>query len=62
MASNVDANVTFLNLMDARELPGEFVAAIRKIDYTSPSLKINVALSELVSRWTMSRHNTNSSR
>jgi phytoene dehydrogenase-like protein len=47
VASNADANVTFLKLMDARELPSEFVESIRKIDYTSPSLKINVALSEL---------------
>jgi len=47
VASNADANVTFLKLMDARELPSEFVESIHKIDYTSPSLKINVALSEL---------------
>jgi phytoene dehydrogenase-like protein len=47
VASNADANVTFLKLLDAKELPAEFVAAIRRIDYTSPTLKINVALSEL---------------
>jgi phytoene dehydrogenase-like protein len=47
VASNADANVTFFKLMDARELPNDFVEALRKIDYNSPSLKINVALSEL---------------
>jgi phytoene dehydrogenase-like protein len=47
VASGADANVTFLKLMDPAELPGEFVEAVRRIDYTSPSLKINVALSEL---------------
>ncbi len=47
VASNADANVTFLKLMDAKELPEDFVTAVRAIDYNSPSLKINVALSEL---------------
>jgi phytoene dehydrogenase-like protein len=47
VASNADANVTFLKLMDTKELPEDFVQAVRAIDYTSPSLKINVALSEL---------------
>jgi len=47
VASNADAAVTFLKLIDPTELPAEFVAAVRAIDYTSPSVKINVALSEL---------------
>ena len=47
VASNADAAVTFLKLVDQTELPAEFVAAVRSIDYSSPSLKINVALSEL---------------
>ena len=47
VASNADAHVTFLKLMDTRELPEDFVETVRHIDYTSPSLKINVALSEL---------------
>lgn len=47
VVSNADAHVTFLRLLDAKELPPEFVEAVRHIDYTSPSLKINVALSEL---------------
>jgi phytoene dehydrogenase-like protein len=47
VASNADAHVTFLKLMDSSTLPADFVAAVRAIDYTSPSLKINVALSEL---------------
>jgi phytoene dehydrogenase-like protein len=47
IASNADANVTFLRLIDPKELPADFVQAVRAIDYTSPSLKINVALSEV---------------
>jgi phytoene dehydrogenase-like protein len=47
VASNADAHVTFLRLIDPDELPDEFLAAVRHIDYTSPSLKINVALSEV---------------
>jgi phytoene dehydrogenase-like protein len=47
VVSNADANVTFLKLLEPRELPPDFVEAVRGIDYTSPSLKINVALAEL---------------
>jgi phytoene dehydrogenase-like protein len=47
VASNADANVTFLKLIDAGELPEDFLTAVRNIDYNSGSLKINVALSEL---------------
>src|SRR3954467_5166862 len=47
VASNADANVTFLKLADPKELPPEFVAAIKAIDYSSASLKLNVLMSEL---------------
>ncbi len=47
VASSADAHVTFLKLVDPKELPEEFVAAVRAIDYSSASFKINVALSEL---------------
>jgi phytoene dehydrogenase-like protein len=47
VASGADAQVTFLKLMDAGDLPAEFVEAVRHIDYASASCKINVALSEL---------------
>jgi phytoene dehydrogenase-like protein len=46
VASCADANVTFLKLLDTAELPPEFVSAIKKIDYSSATVKINVALSE----------------
>jgi phytoene dehydrogenase-like protein len=49
VASNADAHVTFLRLLDRRELPPEFVAAVERIGYESASLKINIALSELPS-------------
>jgi phytoene dehydrogenase-like protein len=47
VASNADANITFLKLTDPKELPPEFVASIKAIDYSSASLKLNVLLSEL---------------
>jgi phytoene dehydrogenase-like protein len=49
VASNADAHVTFLKLTAAADLPAEFVEAVRAIDYSSPTLKINLALSELPS-------------
>jgi phytoene dehydrogenase-like protein len=49
VASNADARVTFLRLLDARALPGDFVAAVERIGYESASLKINVALAEVPS-------------
>ncbi len=47
VASNADANVTFNRLVGAEHLQGTFREAINSIDYSSASLKINVALSEL---------------
>jgi len=47
VASSADANVTFLKLMSNGDLPADFVEAVRHIDYSSASCKINIALSEL---------------
>jgi phytoene dehydrogenase-like protein len=47
VASGADANVTFLKLLQGSDLPPEFVDAVRHIDYSSASLKINISLSEL---------------
>jgi len=47
IASNLDPHLTFTRLLDARQLPTDFVQAIGRIGYDSASLKINVALSEL---------------
>jgi phytoene dehydrogenase-like protein len=47
VASNADCHVTFTRLLDPKLLPDDFAAAIGRIDYSSASLKINVALSEL---------------
>jgi phytoene dehydrogenase-like protein len=47
VASNADSHVTFNKLMDSRLLPPAYAEAINRIDYSSASLKINVALSEL---------------
>jgi phytoene dehydrogenase-like protein len=47
VVSGVDAHVTFIKLMDAKELPGEFVEAVRHLDYASASCKVNLALSEV---------------
>ncbi len=49
VASNADANVTFLHLLERHLLPPGFLEAIERIDYSSASLKINVALAELPS-------------
>src|SRR5215210_2564970 len=46
VASGADAHVTFLKLLGPTDLPPDFVAAVRHIDYASASLKINIALSE----------------
>ncbi len=42
--SGADANVTFLKLMDPKDLPADFLAAVKRIDYSSATVKINVAL------------------
>jgi phytoene dehydrogenase-like protein len=47
VVSCVDAQVTFLKLVDSKELPNEFVEAVRHLDYSSASCKINLALSEV---------------
>ena len=47
VVSCLDANTTFLRLLDQNELPADFVAAVRHIDYSSASCKINLALSEV---------------
>jgi len=47
VVSNADAHVTFLQLLEKQELPPDFLAGVKGIDYASASLKINVALSEL---------------
>lgn len=48
--SGVDAQTTFLRFLrpgDVAQLPADFVAAVRHIDYASGSCKINLALSAL---------------
>ncbi len=47
VASGIDAHQTFRRLLPASELPADFGAAIDRIDYSSASMKINLALSEL---------------
>ncbi len=46
VASSVDAHLTFEKFLDASDLPENFRAAIGRIDYSSASAKINLALSE----------------
>ncbi len=47
VASSVDCRLTFETLLNPAILPPEFVAELRRIDYSSASAKINVALAEL---------------
>jgi phytoene dehydrogenase-like protein len=46
VASSADAHVTFERLCDPAELPAAFRSAVARIDYSSASAKINLALSE----------------
>jgi phytoene dehydrogenase-like protein len=47
VASNADPKVTFLKLLDERELPADFAAAIRAFKIEGVSMKINLALDAL---------------
>ncbi|TBR25904.1 NAD(P)/FAD-dependent oxidoreductase [bacterium] len=47
VASNADPNVTFNRLVEAKDLPPEFLRDVSRISYDSASVKINLALSEL---------------
>ncbi len=47
IVSCLDANLTFLRLIDPRELPADFVESVKHLDYASASCKINLALSEV---------------
>lgn len=47
VASCLDARVTFLKLVGETSLPEGFARAVRRIDYSSASLKINLAVKEL---------------
>ena len=46
VASSADAHVTFRKLLDPGVLPGDFLDAVSRIDYSSASAKINLALGE----------------
>ncbi len=46
VASSIDAEWTFGRLLDENELPAEFLRAVKRIDYSSASAKINLALGE----------------
>jgi phytoene dehydrogenase-like protein len=45
VASGVDPHWTFEKFLDAKDLPPDFVTAVKRIGYESASMKINVALS-----------------
>lgn len=47
MASCLDPRLTFERLLPEDSLPADFLEAIRRIDYRSASMKINLAVSEL---------------
>ncbi len=46
VASSVDAHLTFEKLLSPEVLPEEFREAVARIDYSSASAKVNLALSE----------------
>ena len=47
IASNLDAHLTFEKLLQAEHLPADFRRAVARIDYSSASMKINLAVKEL---------------
>src|SRR5262249_11423785 len=47
VVSNLDPVVTFLRLLDEKELPADFVASMRRFRIEGTSLKMNLALSGL---------------
>jgi phytoene dehydrogenase-like protein len=47
VASGVDCRLTFQRFIDAKDLPDDFLEELKRIDYSSASLKINVALEGL---------------
>jgi phytoene dehydrogenase-like protein len=47
LASSADAHVTFERLLNPQTLPLSFREAVARIDYSSASMKINLAVSEL---------------
>lgn len=49
VVSNMDVRRTFLNTVDARELPGEFVEQVRRFKLRGSSGKLNIALDALPS-------------
>jgi len=49
--STADPKRTFLGLVDANDLPAEFLAAVRRIKMQGAAMKVNCAVSELP-RWT----------
>ncbi len=57
VASNADAHVTFEKLIPAGTLPQNFSEAVSRIDYSSASMKINVAVSELPDFTCLPGHN-----
>jgi phytoene dehydrogenase-like protein len=46
VASNLDPRLTFEVMLEPKWLPPEFLAAVKRIDYSSASAKINLAISE----------------
>jgi phytoene dehydrogenase-like protein len=46
VASSVDPHLTFERFLEPSDLPAEFLAAVKRIDYASASAKINLALAE----------------
>ena len=47
VSSSVDPNLTFLRMLEASELPGEFLEEVRRYKYRGSSGKVNLALDAL---------------
>ena len=47
VVSGADCNITFVNLIDSKDLPEEFLRDVKRINYDSASVKINLATDAL---------------
>ena len=47
VVSGTDCNITFVNLIDSKDLPEEFLRDVKRINYDSASVKINLATDAL---------------
>jgi phytoene dehydrogenase-like protein len=61
VSSSVDPNLTFVKMLDANELPAEFLEEVRRYKYRGSSGKVNLALDALPEFTSAPKHNGSNS-